>query len=94
MDEKSILLGVHSRARVVACRSSPIEEMDGIREWIAAVGCICTDNSLLSKGLYHGWFTEGSDQNVKSACFDKGYMADKLAVEWLHAFVMATKECA
>ena len=64
--------------------------MDGFREWIAVVGCTCADNSLLPKGLYRGWFTEGSDQ---SARFDEGYMADRLEIEWLHAFVMATKEC-
>ena len=79
MDEKGILLGVHSRAQVAMCRRhrSPIEKMDGSREWIAVVGCICADNSLLPKGLYHGWFTKVNDQNAKSAHFDKGHMADE-----------------
>ena len=56
--------------------------------WIAVVGCVYADNSLLPGGLYHVWFTEVNDQDAKSAHFDKGYMTDELA------FVVATKECA
>ena len=46
------------------------------------------------KGLYRGWFTEVDDQNAKFAHSNKGYMTDKLAIEWVQAFDMATKERA
>ena len=75
--------------------------MDGSREWITVVECTCADSSMLpplviykGKGLYRGWFTEVDDQNAKFAHFDKGYMTDKLAIEWLQVFDMATKEHA
>ena len=103
MDEKGILLGVHNRAKVILHhrRRPPIEEMDGPRVWITFVECTCANISMLSplviyqgKGLYRGWFTEVDDQNAKFAHSDKGYMADKLAIEWLQAFDMVTKERA
>ena len=103
MDEKGFLLGVHNRAKVIVRhrRRPPIEKMDGSREWITVVECTCADSSMLpplviykGKGLYCGWFTEVDDQNAKFAHSDKGYMTDKLAIEWLQAFDMATKERA
>ena len=96
MDEKGILLGVHSRAQVVVCRRhcSPTEKMNDPRERIAIVGCICADNSLIPVGLYNGWFIEVIGRNAKSAHFDRGCMVDKLAIERIQAFVTATKECA
>ena len=47
-----------------------------------------------SKGLYRGWFTEIDHQNAKFAHSAKGYMTDNLAIEWLQAFDVATKEHA
>ena len=44
------------------------------------------------KGLYRGWFTEVDDQDAKFAHSAKGYMTDKLAIEWLQAFDTVTKE--
>lgn len=69
--------------------------MDGSQEWAAVVGCICaaSDKSLLPKGLYHGWFAEVNGQNAEPAHFDKGCMTDRLAIEWLQAFVMAIRVC-
>ena len=46
------------------------------------------------KGLYRGWFTEVDDHNAKCAHSAKGYIADKLAIEWLQAFDMETNENA
>ena len=103
MNEKGFLLGVHNPAKVIVRHRHcpPIEKMDGSREWITVVECTCADSSMLpplviykGKGLYRGWFTEVDDQNAKFAHSDKGYMTDKLAIEWLQAFDMATKEHA
>ena len=75
--------------------------MDGSHEWVTVVECTCADNSMLpplviykGKGLYRGWLTEVGDQNAKFAHSYKGYMADKLAIEWLQTFDKATKERA
>ena len=46
------------------------------------------------KVLYRSWFTEVDDQNAKFAYSDQGYMTNKLVIEWLQAFDMATKERA
>ena len=43
------------------------------------------------KGLRRGWFTEVDDQNAEFTHSAKGYMNDKLAIEWLQAFDVATK---
>ena len=82
-------------------RRPPIEKMDGSREWTTVVECTCADNSMLplpvifkGKGLYRSCFTEVDDRNAKFALSDKGFMADKLAIERLQAFGMATKELA
>ena len=68
-------------------RRPPIEKMVGSREWITVVEYTCADNSTLpplviyeGKGLYRGWFT---DLNAKFAYSDGGYLAVKLAIEWL-----------
>ena len=73
--------------------------MGGSRKWITVVECTCADNSMLpplviykGKGLYRGLFTEAGDMNAKFAQSDKGYVTDKLAIEWLHAFDIAAKE--
>ena len=75
--------------------------MDGSREWITVVECTCAENSMLppmviykGKGLYRGWFTEVDDRNAMFVYSPKGYMTDKLAIEWLQAFDRATKEQA
>ena len=73
MDEKGILLGVYIRAQAAVHRS-PKEKIDGSRGWIAVVGCIRADNSLLPKELYRGWFTEVNGQNARSAHSGKSYL--------------------
>ena len=103
MDEKGFQLDVHNRTKVIMrhrhCR--PIDKMDGSCEWITVVECTCADNPMLppmviykGKGLCHGWFTEIDDQNAKFSHSAKGYMTNNLAIEWLQAFDVATKELA
>ena len=101
MDEKGFQLGVHNRAKVIVRHRCypPVEKMEGSRELITIVGCTYADNSMLppmviykGKGLYRGWFTGVDDQDAEFAHSAKGYMTDKLAIEWLQAFDTVTKE--
>ena len=46
------------------------------------------------KRLYRDWFTEVDDQNTMFTHSAKGYIADKLAIKYLQAFNIATKEHA